>query len=75
MATASKLFRRYLNKSSSNTLRQFSKASVESLNKNYHLSLICVMGGSVALYTAYKIRSIQKVHAAQSKNVSIQIFA
>lgn len=75
MATASKLFRRYLNKSGSNALRQFSKTSVQSINKNYPVSLICVLGGSVVLYTAYKIRSIQKVHAAQSKNVSIQIFA
>ncbi|XP_018571317.1 calcium uptake protein 3, mitochondrial isoform X2 [Anoplophora glabripennis] len=66
MATASKLFRRYLNKS--NTLRQFSKISVQSVNKNYPLTAICILGGSVALYTVHKIRSIQKVHAAQSKN-------
>lgn len=75
MATASKLFRRYLNKSNCNILRQFSKGSVQSLNKNYPLTVICVLGGSVALYTIHKIRSIQMVHAAQSKNVSIPIYA
>ena len=75
MASASKLFRRYLNNSKSNTLRQFSKFSAHSLHKNYPLAGICILGSTVALYTAYKFRSIQKVHAAQSKNVSIPIFA
>ncbi|KAJ8943424.1 hypothetical protein NQ318_020675 [Aromia moschata] len=68
MATASKLFRRYLNKTNTNTLRQLSKISANSINKNRPLTVICVLGGAVALYTTYRVRSIQKVHAAQSKN-------
>ncbi|KAJ8983884.1 hypothetical protein NQ317_000920 [Molorchus minor] len=52
MATSGKLLWRYLNKTNNNILRQFGN----------------VGGGAISLYTTYKIRSIQNVHAAQPKN-------
>lgn len=71
MATASRLFRRYLNKTNQNTIRFYSKLSEKSRPSNYPLSLKCaIAGGTVILYTIYKYQSIESVHASQPKIVS-----
>ncbi|XP_049817095.1 calcium uptake protein 3, mitochondrial isoform X2 [Aethina tumida] len=67
MATASNIMRKILQRTNRNLVKFYSKSAGGSVNKNSPLSVICVVGGTVALYTAYKCQSKNSVLASQPK--------
>lgn len=63
----SHVFRNYLSKFNMTTIRFISRISSRGIQKKYS-SFLYMLGGSTTLIFAYKLNSIQKVYAAQSKN-------
>lgn len=69
MTTLNRLFRKiFLKRNIIQTRNLTFKSS--RYNDNTILKLTCVVGGTIALYTAYKIK-VSEVHASQIKSVSI----
>lgn len=70
MAGFCKIVRGSLNKRNRNYIRFFHNLNTKSNESKYPLAVLSVVGGTVALFTAYKCRSSQSIHAAQTSKVS-----
>ncbi|XP_060516069.1 calcium uptake protein 3, mitochondrial isoform X2 [Cylas formicarius] len=65
---ASKLIKRFLNRSNVFAIRSISKVNSKNVPRNYQLNFISVVGTGIAVYVACKFQSTRKVYAAQQKN-------
>ncbi|XP_068916256.1 calcium uptake protein 3, mitochondrial isoform X3 [Tenebrio molitor] len=73
MANICKIVRGTLNRKNTGFNKLFHNVSAKSKRTNYPASVICVVGGTVALYTAYKCRQSQSVYASQIKEEETKV--